>query len=610
MRLRSLFIHIVIGLTLLACTSLEAAADITVEASLSHLAFPVDQGAMLSITVNGSGRVSAVELPKIEGIHFSSRGQSSRINMINGSVTSSLTNNYLIQADKPGTYTIPPIKVTAGGDSAATKPMSFEVTAASAGTGGKSGSPDRPAADADVAFIRVSGIGSHYPGEIVPVTIKAYFRQEYRTDIHSLVTLQGDGVVMPPLREKPRQTEEIVSGEAYAVLSWETTLSGIKEGSHPLTFSLEASLLIPQKRQSRSLFGGGGLFDDSVFNDPFFDSFLGGYQRKPITVTSPQTVFRVVPLPTDNQPADFSGAIGDFDLQVTANRQEIEIGEPLTLTMAISGSGNFDRVDAPRFPESPDWKTYSPTSTFADHGRSGSKSFEQAIVARNGAITEIPSLSFSYFDPAQKSYITRTSSPIPVSVKAGSAPPVTAAQPAKIVAEPQQPQAAAVQTVTGMAGLAPIHLEAGRFHPRLMPLWQKTWFLGICTFCLLILIVLLLHNIRQQQRAKHPEREHRRRIKLRLTEELEKIDRARSAGDGFAFLALCRTAIQNQLGLRWNMTPSAISLADLKSRLQAESSLIEIFRAADEAAYGGAAPSGEKMMEYQGKLTTELEALL
>lgn len=609
MRRRSLFMHIVIGLVLLICSCLEAAADITVEASLSHLAFPVDQGAMLSITVNGSGRISAVELPKIEGIHFSSRGQSSRINMINGSVTSSLTNNYLVQADKPGIYTIPPIKVTAGGDSAATKSMSFEVTA-SGRTGTKPGSPDRPDADADVAFIRVSGIGSHYPGEIVPVTIKAYFRQEYRTDIHSLVTLQGDGVVMPPLREKPRQTEEIISGEAYSVLSWETTLSGIKEGSHPLTFSLEASLLIPQKRQSRSPFGGGRLFDDSVFNDPFFDSFLGGYQRKPITVNSPQIVFRVVPLPTDNQPANFSGAIGDFNLQVTANHQEIEIGEPLTLTMAITGRGNFDRVDAPLFPESSDWKTYSPTSTFADHGRSGSKSFEQAIVARNSAITEIPSLSFSYFDPSKKNYITRTSSPIPVSIKAGGAPPVTAAKPAKISAETQQPQAAADQTVTGMAGLAPIHLEAGRFHARLVPLWQKAWFLGVCTFCLLTLIVLLLHNIRQQQRAKHPEREHRRRIKLRLSEELEKIDRARSAGDGFAFLALCRTAIQNQLGLRWNMTPTAISLADLKSRLQADSGLIEIFRAADEAAYGGAVPSGGKMMEYQEKLTKELEALL
>ncbi|EKD34328.1 MAG: hypothetical protein ACD_75C02385G0001, partial [uncultured bacterium] len=135
MQLRSLIIRILIGLTVILAGSRVAAGAMSVEASLSHLAFPVDQGAMLSITVDGSSRISAIELPEIDGIRFTRRGQSSRINMINGSVSSTLTSNYLIQAEKPGIYTIPPIKVTAGGESATTKAMSFEVTAASAGSG-------------------------------------------------------------------------------------------------------------------------------------------------------------------------------------------------------------------------------------------------------------------------------------------------------------------------------------------------------------------------------------------------------------------------------------------------------------------------------------------
>lgn len=615
MRLRSLFIHILIGFVILA-SSEPGSAAMSVEAALSHLAFPVDQGAMLSITVDGSSRISAIELPEIDGIRFTRRGQSSRINMINGSVSSSLTNNYLIQAEKPGIYTIPPIKVSAGGESATTKAMSFEVTAASAGSGGTAVSPGRSGGTDDVAFIRVSETGSHYPGEIVPVTIKAYFRQEYRTDIHSLVTLQGDGVVMPQLREKPAQTQEVVSGATYNVLSWQTTLSGIKEGNHPLTFSLEASLLIPQKRQSRSLFGGGGLFDDSMPGDPFFDSFLGGYQRKPITVTSPQIVFHVVPLPTENQPAGYSGAIGDFALKVTANHQDIEVGEPLTLTMAIAGKGNFDRVEAPVFPDGPDWKTYSPTSTLTEHGNSSTKTFEQAIVAKNEAAGEIPALSFSYFDPAQKSYITRTSSPVPVSVRPTAAPAPAPAQPAKSNALPPQPQIAAAapsatnKAATGMEGLAQIHLEPGRFQPRIVPLWQKKWFIGVGGFCVATLIVLMVQRVRQQRREKHPERERQKQKKLRLHDDLQRIEQAKSAGDGFAFLALCRTAIQNQLGLLWDMAPTAISLANLRSRLQPESALVEIFRAADEAAYGGATPSRDKMQEYSDKLQQELEELL
>ena len=627
MRLPLILLQFLLGLTILCGSGNEAAAGLSVEASLSHLAFPVDQGAMLSITVNGSGRHSTIELPEIEGIAFTGRGQASQMSVINGAISTSSTSNYLIRAEKPGVYTIPPIKVKVGGESAVTKAMSFEVTPAAAGKGssgssaGTAVSPGRSQAEEEAGFIRVSETGDHYPGEIVPVTIKAYFKERYRTDISSLVTMTGDGVVMPQLREKPMQTREAVSGETYNVLTWETTLAGIKEGRHQLSFSLEASLLVPQKRSSR-LFGGG-MFDDPMFNDPFFDSVFGGYQRRPVTVTSPPVFFNVVPLPAAGRPEGFSGAIGNFDLQVSANSREVEVGEPLTLTMAISGQGNFDRVEAPAFPNIPDWKTYSPTATFtndhADHGTSGTKRFEQAIVARDPAVAEIPALSFSYFDPARKEYVTRTSSPITVKVK-GSAPTPAEPEPAastaatgpaaKKTAEPQQPPAAAPQAATGLAGLAPIHLQAGEFQPRLVPLWQKGWFLAVCGLCLILLSVLLIQAVRQHNRQKHPEIERGRQKRAELHHALQHIEQAKSRGDGSAFLTLCRTAIQNHLGPHWNMAPTAISLADLRTRLAPDSPLIEIFRAADEAAYGGAIPTHAKMQDYLDTLHRELEGLV
>ena len=77
---------------------------------------------------------SAIELPQVEGIAFHSRGQSSRVNIVNGSMSSSLVQTYVVQAERPGTYTIPPIKVTAGRESGVTKPLSFEVTAGGANT--------------------------------------------------------------------------------------------------------------------------------------------------------------------------------------------------------------------------------------------------------------------------------------------------------------------------------------------------------------------------------------------------------------------------------------------------------------------------------------------
>ena len=625
MRLLVILIQFLAGLALIAGSGEKAAADLSVEASLSHLAFPLDQGALLSITVAGTARHATIELPEIEGITFTGRGQSSQMSVINGTITSTSTSTYLIRAEKAGVYTIPPIKIKVGGNTAATKSMSFEVTPTAAGRpGGTAVSPGRPQGEEEAGFIRVSATGDHYPGEIVPVTIKAYFKERYRTDISSLVNMTGDGVVMPPLREKPVQSREVVRGETYHVLIWETTLSGIKEGRHTLTFSLEASLLVPQKR-SRSLFGGDSLFDDPFFNDPFFDSFFGGYQRRPVTVTSRPVVFNVVPLPDEGRPENFSGAIGDFELAVSANRQEVEVGEPLTLTMAISGKGNFDRVEAPLFPDNNDWKTYSPTSAFTDDGgdlgTSGTKRFEQAVVARNGAVEEIPALSFNYFDPVRKEYVTRTSSSIKIRVKGDPAATAAAAAPAtapaagpippspvgKSAAQPQLKTANPPAAATGLAGLAPIQLQAGEFVPRLVPLWQRGWFLAVVALCLFTLLALLIAGVRRHNREKNPEKERGRQRRAELRQNLQHLEEAKAGGDGLAFLALCRTAIQNHLGPRWSMVPSAISLADLKARLDPDSPLVEVFAAADEAAYGGLTPTPAKMQEYLEKLHRALE---
>ncbi len=610
--LQTIICLIILGVCAFGPGALQASAEVTVDATLSHLSFPQDKLARLTIEVTGTSHNAEIELPEIDNIRLQSRGQSSRISVINGSISSSISYEYLVQAQAAGRYTIPPIKVIAGGNSYLTKPLDFQVTAAGVEPREYSSTSGLPTGE--IAFIRVSEKnGSHFPGEIVPLTIKAYFSQAYRADINSLPSLNGDGVVMSQLQDKPQQTEESVNGRMYHVLIWDTSISGIKVGEHPIHFSLDATLLIPQKRRSMSPFGGNSLFNDPFFNNSDLDSFFGSTQRKPIVSVSPEIVFNVVPLPTDTQPADFTGAIGDFDLKVSATPVNVEVGEPLTLTMKVSGTGNFDRVEAPLFPDSPDWKTYAPTSEFSDQGRSyaGTKIFEQAIVAKSGAVSEIPSLSFTYFDPATKRYITKTSKPLALHVKGPVAQPAAQApQSIQPVAKQQQQLTTPAPPTSAIVGLAPIHLEIGTYHQRIIPLFKNVWLIAICSLCVLVLIALLVLKLRQRKVEKYPELQLRRQKKLQLERDLKKIEEAQAMGDGPSFLSFCRTAIQNQLGLLWNMEPAAISLADISSRLKADSPLFEIFRAADEAAYGGATLTDKKMQNYIITLKTELENLL
>jgi len=568
---------------------------------LSHNSWPIDRVAKLTLIVTGTSRNATVDIPEIQDIKLHSRGQSSQISMVNSSVTSSISYNYLVQGLRPGNYTIPAISIKSGGESAVTTPISFQIT----GSGDeKSPTEKEKRTLEDIAFFKVSEIEDHYPGEIVPITLKLYLDREYRVDISSLPVLSGDGVVMEQLSTEPAQSQELYKGRNYHVIAWETTLAGIKTGTHPIAFSLQASLLIPQQRRSRSPFSsfGGSLLDDSLFND-----FFGNYERRPITVSSPELPFSVLALPEALRPEGFTGAIGNFDISVTANPTDIEIGEPITLITTIEGEGNFDRVEAPLFPEDKGWKTYSPTSGFAD----GKKTFEQAVVIKSRGKTEIPSLQFSYFDPEQKKYITKSSRPI--ALKVHGEPVANSTQPSPVQSLPKQ------KTLLGndqeiplqlrIEGLVPQYLETGIFTTHLLPLFKNGWYISSGSLLLLLSIIIALLKHRQQKLKNNPGLQQSKFKKIRLQKDLALIEEAIAGKDTAGFLQECRSAIQNQLGELCAVEPSAVSLADINKAVAPDSPLLHIFTLAEEAVYGGARLSAGDMDKLYDRLKIELEVI-
>ncbi|BHH85668.1 BatD family protein [Desulforhopalus sp. 52FAK] len=613
---RSIFIFALVIFLAWFTVDTVVAKDVTVEASLNPSSFSVNEGAWLSIAVSGVREIAEFEIPEIENIKLHRKVPLQQSFNINGKKSVAVIHNFIVQALAAGKYTIPPIQVRAGGETVMTQSIPFEVT--ETGTvDGAGGSQVKSVKD--IAFLEVSEIGDHFPGEIVPITIKAYFSSNYRVELGSLPTLSGDGVVMSQLGGEPKQTQENVGGSVFYVLTWKTNLSGVKEGTHPLHFSLDATVLIQQQRRSRSPMSG---FGGSMFGDSLFNSLLGNVQRKPITAFSPELEFRVLPLPEEGKPQNFTGAIGRFTMDVGATPRRVEIGEPITLNMIISGEGNFNRVEAPVFPESSSWKTYSPTSDFvadADNFKS-SKSFEQAIVIKEPGVTEIPSLSFSYFDPFAGKYITLNSESIPVELLAGRGQQqdkVSSAKPGTgVVAEPVtetntsvSSEQIVVDSEAMFANLSPVHLEMGPLNQKLIPLFQRTWFIALCIVVLLMILVFLYLNWRQYKHERQPGLSLQKNRMHQLGEDLMEIERAKAAGDSTLFLAKCRTAIQNHTGVSRLKTASAISLTDLRTYVEASSPLITIFARAEEAAYGGASLTASEMSDYYEELKRELEKL-
>jgi len=616
---RGFFYLLVLLLLLAAASSLHA--EVTATATLNVKSFPMDRVAQLTVIVQGQ-RSAAIPTPLVDGLTFHQRGQSSRMEFVNGDYSTSVSSLFLVEAAHEGSYTIPSIVIESKEGTVATSPIRFTVTAPRSGnttqvTGqGSSGTTTRLRSGnaAEIAFMQVTPAKmSSYSGEIIPIEIKVYFREGIQANLNSLPQLQGEGFILQQLQREPNRTREVVGNSRYTVLTWSSALSGIKEGTHQLSLEMDATLLL---RQQQRVQRPQGMFGDPFFDDSFFNSFFGSYQEKEVKVASPKLELTVKSLPEEGRPDTFTGAIGDFRLHVEADPLEIAKGDPVTLTMTVSGEGNFDRVQTPQLQKAKGWKSYSPSSEFLKDGSEnrGKKVFEQALVAKDENLREIPEVAFSYFDPKTESYKELISAAIPLTMletehasKADSVQeetaPVSTATPKKV----EQQETAEV--AKPIPGLAPLHLDPGTMNAELEPLFAKRWFQIVCVILFLVLCVLLIVKLRMARFAANPKLQRQKTMtQLQATREKE-IEACLMAGDSRGFLAACRTAIQGQLGLLWETEAAAITLVDLQKRLLPDSVLCQIFSAAEESAYGGQGLTKEQMQQYADALQKEFKKL-
>jgi hypothetical protein len=589
-------------------------AAIEVSATLSPGSFPLDRAAALNITATGV-RSFQPEIPEVDGLSFHRRGQSTQMEFINGALSSSVTLTYLVQADRVGSFTIPAIQVSTKNGTAMTRAIPFEVTAPQTATitqqsasAGASTTRLRSGEAAKLAFLRVTPAKERsYLGEVVPVQIQVFFRDGIKANLNSLPQLHGEGYLLQQLGREPEQTREHVNNTSYAVLTWESALSGIKEGVHEISIEIDATLLLPEQRR-RSSSG------HSMFNDPFFNSLFSSYQEKNVKVASLTRTLTVLPLPDKGKPKDFSGAIGDFRLSVSANPVELSHGDPITLNMTVSGQGNFDRVQAPKLSTEKGWKTYTPSSEFLEYDGSnpgrGKKVFEQALVAKDVTLKEIPAIEFSYFDPTAATYKTLSTNPIPLTIKRAV---VETAMPEPVKKELRDKvnESAKSDTVVEppVSGLAPLQLVPGYMDQKLTPLFTRQWFQLVAVLLFLLLTTAVIMKIRAAHYANNPRLQRDQEMKHLLGLGMKEIDQSLTVNDTRGFLEICRKIIQEQLALVWEVSSGAITLADLQKRLPEDSVLLAVFRAADESAYGGQKLSQQEMKEFVDRLRSELEGL-
>lgn len=120
-------------------------------------------------------------------------------------------------------------------------------------------------------------------------------------------------------------------------------------------------------------------------------------------------------------------------MQVYTDRNQTKEGEPIMLSVEISGSGNFDRINGPTIPETAQWRSYEPESNFQSRSGGsallGTKRFDYVMIPKQAGALEIPEIHFAYFEPETQRYTQLSSPAIEIEVSPSDRP---AAPPGKI----------------------------------------------------------------------------------------------------------------------------------------------------------------------------------
>ncbi len=587
------------------------AANPTISATLEPLQVAVGQAAQLTVTViGGSGDEPA--LPAVDGLEFTPTGQSSEYQSINGAVTASTSQTYLVTATRAGQFTIPALKIGKGSNVETTEPVVLQVSGtnfpnapdASGQPATALPAPKVPGADDDQtvsnngqqAFVRlVTPKRELHVGELVPVQIKAYFREGVQVSINGLPSLSSDAFTLNSLEDKPAQTQEDIDGQSYVVLTWTTAVSAVKAGDYSLSLEMPVVLTVRENASKPR-----ALPDDPFADDSFFDDFFGNSVEKQVTLTSEADAESVRALPLANRPADFSGALGQFTISAEASPDHVAAGDPITLRLTVTGQGNFDRVSSDLLKNSPDWKSYKPVARFAPTdsvGSEGTKTFEQAVVPLQAGHLRIPPVNFSYFDPESATYVTRTTTPIAIEV-APVANPSAAAPVAAPTSSVEQPE------------FAPNRVEPGQFTSTLRPLFLQPWFLFANCFAWVGLAAVFYSLRRNAQRTRDPRLVRARQADRAIHDQLAAMDSAIQNAETASFFAAARRALQQRLGERWGLPPETIMLTEINARLNGQGGGVRpVFQLADQVAYSHESLAAADLAGWKRIVTEELNQL-
>lgn len=398
-----------------------AAQEGTFTASVDRNRVAMGEQFQITFTLEGSAGGKDFRPPSFNDfLTLSGPNQSTSMQFVNGTMSSSISYTYVLQPRSEGKFTIGPATTEYGGKRLQTQPVTIEVTKGAPQAkqqGSQSQDSDIGKQIGDNLFLKIIVDKSRvYQGEQVTATYKIYSRIRLANlSMSKLPALTGFWSEDLEQIKQIQFSSEVVNGKQYNVATLKK-VALFPQRSGTLTLDpMEVSCIVQVQNRKRS----NDIFDQ-FFNDPFFGNFSNvnyKVESEPLKIT-------VMPLPVAGATNAFGGAVGKFSIEAWLDKHQTKTNEAVTLKVKISGRGNLKLLGAPAINVPPDLERYDPkiSDNITREGDwiAGSRTFEYLLIPRHAGVQKIPSFPFTFFDVEKKNYVTLRSPEFSLSVGKGS----------------------------------------------------------------------------------------------------------------------------------------------------------------------------------------------
>jgi len=447
-----------------------------------------NQVSQLSLVFEDCEPDGDTEPPAVDGLQFGRPSQSSQTSIVNFKMSRTFTFIYPVRPTKRAPVIIPAFDVKTDKGVLRVAPSRYTVGDAPVGSSGLTIN--------DVASARLeTPRQAVWAGEVFPLTYNLDVIRRYFHSLASNVAWESAPAVADDWT-KPEPSEALIRGERHVVAT-QTARATIKQ---PGLYTLK-----PAAQMINLMVGTTGF---GLFTQPNVEQRQ--LETNPLEIT-------VKPLPP--APPGFTGAVGTFTFTSKVVPVTAAIGEPVTWTLELAGTGNWpDIAGLPQREVSNDFQVVQPKSRRTMKEGTlfeGTLTEDVVLVPTRAGTYRLPPVRFSYFDPETGAYKTIASEPVTVTVTAGAAPivpPAASGAPVQFALTPTQSATATPALPAAVAPVTPENLprdplleSATGFAPTTTK--RLAWASGLTAALVPLLLWLVLAALRSRER----DPQHRRR---------------------------------------------------------------------------------------------------